>query len=258
MSDGVHVFPCTAAVCNFSPARSFRGTPQMFRCFSSENKQNRGCFIQGRGSVKIRAGAPLDLSYPQTMLQSVLSYRLAYMLCLTCSVCRVLLFCVRVCWILVLFWSVDVGLCGWWPLTSERFKTLKADRRTKEKLAGSTGQSCQLHLLHLWFTACSSQGRSWLPKVSQVKTSGRQEWRRGEENKKKGQLDGFLHNACQMCRTAPHIFAPRLKVFCERRPEAECACWHSSADKCDRVGAEVKKTSSLGCEPEEDQSVSES
>lgn len=41
MSDRAHVFPCTAAVCNSSPAWWLWGTPQMFRCFSLENKQNR-------------------------------------------------------------------------------------------------------------------------------------------------------------------------------------------------------------------------
>lgn len=34
----------------------------MFRCFSSENKQSRGRFLQDTGAVKIRAGPLLDLS----------------------------------------------------------------------------------------------------------------------------------------------------------------------------------------------------
>lgn len=62
VSEDARVFPCAAAVCNSSPARSLRGTPQMFRCFCLENKQNRDGFIQGRGSVKIRAGPFLDPS----------------------------------------------------------------------------------------------------------------------------------------------------------------------------------------------------
>lgn len=79
MSGGADVFSCTAAVCNSSPAWWLWGTPQMFRCFSLENKQNRECFFQGRGTVKTRAGAPLDPSHPQTRLRSVLSH-LVYVL----------------------------------------------------------------------------------------------------------------------------------------------------------------------------------
>lgn len=96
MPNGAYVFPCTAAVCNSSPAWWLWGTPQMFRCFSLENKQNRDCFFQGRGTVKTRAGAPfgpLASTDEVTMCSILLCLRVVLNLVLD-AVCFM---CVRVC-----------------------------------------------------------------------------------------------------------------------------------------------------------------